>query len=69
MHGVQEMFKRVLVGKPEENVPLERSTYRWKDINRTNQENRKVCVDFINIAQDRDKMRVTVNKVMKFQVT
>jgi len=63
------MFKRVLVGKPEENVPLERSTYRWKDINRTNQENRKVCVDFINIAQDRDKMRVTVNKVMKFQVT
>jgi len=32
------MFTRVLVGKPEEKVPLERAMYRWKDNNRTNQE-------------------------------
>ena len=38
MHGVQEMFTRVLVEKLEEKVPLERPTYRWKDNNRTNQE-------------------------------
>jgi len=38
VHGVQEMFTRVLVEKLEEKVPLERPTYRWKDNNRTNQE-------------------------------
>jgi len=46
---------RVLVGKPEGKRPLERSRRRWEDnIKMALQEVKCLCVDWIDLAQDKD---------------
>ena len=57
------------MGKPEGKRPLGRSRYRWEDnIEMDLQE--AVCgvMDWIELAQNRDKWRVLVGAVMNFRV-
>ena len=56
---------RVLVGKPEGRRPLGRPKRRWMDSVR-----KVVCgyMDWIGLAQDRDRWRTLVSAVMNFRV-
>jgi hypothetical protein len=60
---------RVLVGKPEGKRPLETPRRRWENNNRTNlQEVRWGDMDWIDLAQDRDRWLVLVNAVTNLRV-
>ena len=60
---------RVLVGKPEGRTPLERPRHRWVDnINMDLQEVGCGGMDWIELAQDRDRWRALVNAVMNLRV-
>jgi hypothetical protein len=52
---------RLLVGKPEGNRPLGRPRRRWVDIRMDLGEIGWGGVDWIDVAQDRDKWRTLVN--------
>jgi hypothetical protein len=61
---------RVLVGKPEGKRPLGRPRLRWEDnIKMDLQEVGGGCGDWMELAQDRDKLWVLVNGVMNFRVS
>ena len=60
---------RVLVGKPEGRRPLGRSWRRWEDNIRMDL--REVgcgCVNWMELAQDRDRWRAFVSAVMNLRV-
>ena len=60
---------RVLVGKPEGRRPLGRPRRRWKDIIRMDLlEVGCGCVDWMELAQDRDRWGALVSAVMKLRV-
>jgi hypothetical protein len=60
---------RVLVGKPGVRGPLGRSRCRWEDnIKMDLQEVEWEGVDWIDMAQDRDRWRAVVNAVMNLRV-
>ena len=60
---------RVLVGKPEGKRPLERPRRRWVDNIRTDlQEVGCGYMDWIGLAQDRDRWRTLVSAVMNLWV-
>jgi hypothetical protein len=60
---------RVLVGKPEGKRPLWRPRHRWEDnIKMDLQEMGCGGMDWIGLAQDRDRWRALVNAVMNFRV-
>jgi hypothetical protein len=60
---------RALVGKPEGRRPLGRPRHRWEDnIKMDLQEVGWGGMDWINLAQDRDRWRALVNAVMNFRV-
>jgi len=60
---------RVLVGKPKGRRPLGRPRCRWEDNIRMNlQEVGCGCVDWTELAQDRDRWRALVSAVMNLWV-
>jgi len=68
-YGGGEGVYRVLVGKPEVKRPLGRPRRRWMDNIRTDlQEVGCGYVDWIGLAQDRDRWRTLVSAVMKLRV-
>jgi hypothetical protein len=64
--GEDRKVYKVLVGKPEGKIPLGRPRRRWKDGIRM--EVREIGlgggVDWIRLAQDRDRWRAVVSAVM-----
>jgi hypothetical protein len=60
---------RVLVGKPEGKRPLGKPWRRWEDnIKKDLQEIGCGGMDWIQLAQGRDRWRAVVNAVMKLRV-
>jgi hypothetical protein len=60
---------RVLVGKPEGKRPLKRPRRRWEDGIKMNlREIGWGGVEWIHLAQDRDRWRAVVNAVMNLRV-
>jgi hypothetical protein len=60
---------RALVGKPEGRRPLGKPRRRWED--NIKMDLREVgwgSMDWINLAQDRDRWRALVNVVMNLRV-
>ena len=67
--GEEKWAYRVLVGKPEGKRPLGRPRRRWVDNIRMDlQEVGCGYVDWIGLAQDRDRWRTLVSAVMNLRV-
>ena len=65
--GEERGVYRVLVGKPEGRRPLGRPTRRWVDNIRMNLQDLGCgYMDWIGLAQDRDRWRTLVSEVMNF---
>ena len=60
---------KVLVGKPEGRRSLERSRRRWKDNIKINLREWDGVMDWIYLAQDRDRWRTVVNAVINLRVS
>jgi hypothetical protein len=61
--------KKITAGKREGKRPLRRSRRRWEDnIKMNHRDIRHEGVDWIHMAQDRDRWRVLVNTVMNLRV-
>jgi hypothetical protein len=60
---------RLLVGKPEGRRPLGRPTWRWvQNVKKYLEEIGWSGVDWIGLAQDRDKWGTLVNSAMNLRV-
>jgi hypothetical protein len=60
---------RILVGRPEGKRPLERPRHRWEDnIKMDLQEVEWGCMDWIDMAQDKNRWQAVVNVVMNLRV-
>jgi hypothetical protein len=60
---------RILVGRLEGKRPLERPRHRWEDnIKMDLQEVGWEGVDWIDMAEDRDRWRAVVKAIMNIQV-
>jgi hypothetical protein len=60
---------RVLVGKPEGKRPLGRLRCKWEDSNKMDiQEVGCRVMDWIGLAQDRERWGVLVNVVMNLRI-
>jgi hypothetical protein len=66
--GEERGLYRVLVGKPEGKKPLGRPRRRWEDNMMDFQEVGCVGMDWIELAQNRDRWREVVATVMNLRV-
>jgi hypothetical protein len=67
--GVERILYKVLVGRPEGRRPLGRPRRRWENGVRMNlREIGLGDVDWIRLAQDRDRWRAVVSAVMNLRV-
>jgi hypothetical protein len=67
--GVVRVAYNILVGRPEGRKPLGRPRLRWE--NNIKMDIRKIGfgdVNWIHLAQDRDRRRALVNTVMNLRV-
>jgi hypothetical protein len=64
-HAWERKVYRVLMGKPERKRPLGRTRHRWEDWIRMDLSE---IVDWMQLAQDRDRWRAVVNTVMNLRV-
>jgi len=68
VYGEKRGVFRVLVGKPEGKRPFGRPRHRWEDnIKMYLHEVGCGGMDWIELAQDRDRCRALVNAVMNFR--
>jgi len=66
--GERRGVYRVLVGKPEGKRPLGRPKLRWEDNIKINlKEVGYGGMDWLELAQDKDRWRVIVNALMNFR--
>jgi hypothetical protein len=67
--GEERKVYKVLVGKPEGRRQPGRPRRRWEDGVRMDlREIGLVCVDWIRLAQDRDRWRAVVSAMMNLRV-
>ena len=67
--GERRGVYRVLVGKPERKRPLGRPRRRWKDnVKMDLKEVGCGSMDWIDLAQDRDRWRALMTTVMNLRV-
>jgi len=66
--GEERWVYRVLLGKLEGRSPLGRPRHRWVDIRMALQEVGCGYMDWIGLAQDRDRWRTLVSAVMNLRV-
>ena len=66
--GEERGVYRVLVGKPEGRRPLGRPRRRWVDNIRTHLQEGCGYMDWIGLAQDRDRWRTLVSAVRNLRV-
>jgi hypothetical protein len=67
--GKERKLYKVLVGKPEGKRPLGRPRRRWEDgIRMDLRENGLGGVDWIRLAQDRDRWWAVMSAVMNLRV-
>jgi len=66
--GKERGVYRVLLGKPEGRRSLGRPRCRWMDIRTDLQEVGCGYMDWIGLAQDRDRWRTLVSAVMNLRV-
>ena len=59
---------KVLVKKPEGRRPLGKPRHRWDDNIKIDLRKVGWGIDWIDLAQDRDRWRALVNAVMKLRV-
>ena len=68
MYGGRRGVYRILVGKPEGKIPPRRPRHRWEDnIKMDLQEVGYGSMDWIELAEDRNRWWVLVNGVMNLQ--
>jgi hypothetical protein len=64
-HGEKNNAYRILAGKPEGKRPLGKSRRRWEDnIKKKSIEIERSAMDWIDLAQDRDRWMTPVSTVM-----
>jgi hypothetical protein len=66
--GEKRSAYRTLVGRPEGMRPLGRPRRRWEDNIKMDLQAVGWGMDWIELAQDRDRWRTLMNAVMNFRV-
>jgi hypothetical protein len=66
--GEKTAAYRILVGRPEGRRPVGRPRRRWEDNIKTDLQEVGWGMDWIELAQDRDRWRALVNEVMNLWV-
>jgi hypothetical protein len=68
MYGGTRGAYRIFVGRSEGRRPLVRSRRRWEDNIKMDLQEEGWGLDWIELAQDRDRWRDLVNAIMNLQV-